>query len=194
MEKKYSNKPEPARIRFIQRIPSEQFARTATACIAKGKAGKPYEFGSKVVFVRGAKSGVITAECNFSSNPYDGKTLEDTLAQSERLCNGYRAKVAVTDRGFRGQSKVVDKQIVIPDSPANIKQRTAYRKRKACKSFIRRIPSQRDALGMGRVRAGIEPIIGHLKHDHRMVRNFLIRGILLEKERWVMITIHYWQR
>ena len=93
-----------------------------TSCIAKGKAGKPYEFGSKVVFVRGAKSGVITAACNFKGNPYDGKTLEATLAQSERVCNGHRAKVAVTDRGFRGQSKVVDTQIVIPDSPAKIKQ------------------------------------------------------------------------
>ena len=41
----------------------------------------------------------------------------------------------------------------------------------------------RDALGiggdsLGRGRAGIEPVIGHLKHDHRMVRNFLIRRIL----------------
>ena len=130
-----------------------------TACIAKGKAGKPYEFGSKVVFVRGAKSGVITAACNFKGNPYDGKTLEETLAQSERVCNGHRPKVAVTDRGFRGKSKVADTQIVIPDSPAKIKQQTAYQKRKARKRF--------------RGRAGIEPIIGHLKHDHRMVRNFL---------------------
>lgn len=139
-----------------------------TACIAKGKAGKPYEFGSKVVFVRGSKSGVITAARNFSGNPYDGKTpqrdalgmaLEATLAQSERVCNGHRARVAVTDRGFRGQSKVDDTQIVIPDSPAKIKQQTAYQKRKARKRF--------------RGRAGIEPIIGHLKHDHRMVRNFL---------------------
>ena len=137
-----------------------------TACLAKGKAGKPYKFGSKVVFVRGAKSGVITAASNFiredafgRGNPYDGKTLEATLAQSERVCNGHRAKVAVTDKGFRGQSKVVDKQIVIPDSPAKIKQQTAYQKRKARKRF--------------RGRAEIEPIIGHLKHDHRMVRNFL---------------------
>ena len=41
-----------------------------------------------------------------------------------------------------------------------------------------------DSLGdsLGRSRAGIEPIIGHLKHDdHRMVRNFLIRGIPLEQ-------------
>ena len=109
---------------------------------------------------------MITAACNFKGNPYDGKTLEATLAQSERVCNGHRPKVAVTDRGFRGKSKVNDTQIVIPDSPAKIKQQTAYQKRKARKRF--------------RGRAGIEPIIGHLcqrhplgKHDHRMVRNFL---------------------
>ena len=51
-----------------------------------------------------------------------------------------RARVAVTDRGFRGKSKVVDTQIVIPDSPAKIKQQTAYQKRKARKRFIRRSP------------------------------------------------------
>ena len=102
---------------------------------------------------------MITAACNFKGNPYDGKTLEATLAQSERVCNGHQARVAVTDRGFRGQSKVNDTQIVIPDSPAKIKQQTAYQKRKARKRF--------------RGRAGIEPVIGHLKHDHRMVRNFL---------------------
>ncbi|CAN5333085.1 hypothetical protein BH20BAC1_BH20BAC1_24690 [soil metagenome] len=47
-------------------------------------------------------------------------------------------------------------KIIIPDSPG--KQRTAYEKQKLRKGFKRR--------------AAIEPKIGHLKHDHRLSRNF----------------------
>jgi len=36
---------------------------------------------------------------------------------------------------------------------------TNYEKQKARKYF--------------RARAGIEPVIGHVKHDHRMIRNYL---------------------
>ena len=47
-------------------------------------------------------------------------------------------------------------KIIIPDSPG--KNRTPYEKQKLRKGFKRR--------------AGIEPKIGHLKHDHRLSRNF----------------------
>ena len=130
------------------------------SCIAKGKAHKKYEFGSKVVLVRGAKTGVITAGCNFQGNPHDSRTLEDTLEQSRRICamaSGERPAMAVTDRGFRGKRAVGATQIAIPDT--NTQGRTDYQKRKARKRF--------------RARAAIEPVIGHIKHDHRMIRNFL---------------------
>ena len=129
-------------------------------CIAKGKEHKPYEFGSKVSLVRGAGSGVITGVANFNTNIYDGHTLEPALAQSERIrtaVGGNRPKVAVVDRGCRGQKQINGTQICIPATPA--KNATAYQKRKARKRFRRR--------------AGIEPTIGHVKHDHRMIRNFL---------------------
>ncbi len=130
------------------------------SCIAKGKAHKKYEFGSKAVFVRGAKTGVVTAAYNFQGNPHDSRTLEDTLAQSQRvraMAFGKRPKTAVTDRGFRGRKKVGETEIAVPDT--NTRGKTDYQKRKARKRF--------------RARAAIEPVIGHIKHDHRMIRNFL---------------------
>ena len=129
-------------------------------CIAKGKEHKPYEFGSKVSLVRGANSGVITGITNFNTNIYDGHTLEPALAQSERIrsaIGGNRPKVAVVDRGCRGQKQINGTQICIP--AASSKNATAYQKRKARRRF--------------RQRAGIEPTISHVKHDHRMIRNFL---------------------
>jgi len=57
------------------------------ACIAKGKLGKNYEFGTKVGVVRGRKTGITTSVKRFFGNPHDSKTLEESLAQSERVRN-----------------------------------------------------------------------------------------------------------
>jgi transposase, IS5 family len=133
-------------------------------CIAKGKEHKPYEFGSKVAVVRCAKRGVIVGMTNFNTNIYDGHTLTPALAQAERVrvaVGGDRPKIATVDRGCKGQKQIYGTQICIPAAPT--KQATAYQKRKARQQFRRR--------------AGIEPVISHLKHDHRMIRNFL-RGVL----------------
>lgn len=129
-------------------------------CIAKGKEHKPYEFGSKVAMVRGAKSGVITGMANFNTNLYDGHTLEPALTQSERIrtsVGGSRPSVAVVDRGCKGRKQIKGTQICLPSVP--VKNASPYQKRKARKRF--------------RQRAGIEPTISHVKHDHRMIRNFL---------------------
>jgi IS5 family transposase len=80
-----------------------------TACIAKGKAHKAYEFGAKVCVVRGRQTGVLSSVKRFSGNPHDSKTLEESLAQSERVrkhIGGTRPKIAGTDRGFRGKTEV----------------------------------------------------------------------------------------
>ena len=66
-------------------------------------------------------------------------------------------KVAITDRGYRGATKVEDVDVLLPN-PGSGKQ-SKYQKQKARKRF--------------RGRAGIEPVIGHIKHDHRMIRNYL---------------------
>ena len=131
-----------------------------TACIAKGKAHKQYEFGSKVTFVRGSKTGVILGAYTVTDNPHDSKLLEPTLKQSKRILEnigGQMPKIAITDRGYRGVKEVESVTIMIP-TPGK-KNQSKYEKQKARKRF--------------RARAGIEPIIGHIKHEHRMIRNYL---------------------
>lgn len=132
-------------------------------CIAKGKEAKPYEFGNKSSIVKTRKSGIIIGALAFNENIYDGDTLEPQLAQVERVA-GYRPKAAIVDRGYRGRKHVVDTQIHTPiPLPSSA---TNYQKQKARKRF--------------RSRAGIEPVIGHIKHDHRMIRNYL-KGELGDK-------------
>lgn len=132
-------------------------------CIAKGKEAKPYEFGNKSSIVKTRKSGIIVGVLAFNENIYDGATLEPQLAQVERVA-AYRPKVAIVDRGYRGKTQISDTQICTPRPlPSSA---TKYQKQKARKRF--------------RSRAGIEPVIGHLKHDHRMIRNYL-KGELGDK-------------
>jgi len=125
------------------------------ACISKGKEGKPYEFGNKSSIAKTA-DGLVVGAMAFEGNPYDGHTLEDQLEQIERL-TGHRPKVALVDRGYQGQKYVESTRIEIP-GPGKQKQ-SYYQKQKARRKF--------------RQRAGIEPVIGHLKKDHRMLRNYL---------------------
>ena len=129
------------------------------ACIAKGKSGKNYEFGTKVAVVRGRKTGIVTSVKRFSGNPHDSKTLEESLAQSERvrkLAGGTRPKKASADRGFRGIKEVGGTEILIPSSK---KEKSQYRQQVARLRF--------------RARAAIEPCISHLKRNHSLGLNFL---------------------
>lgn len=130
-----------------------------TACIAKGKAHKAYEFGTKVAVTRGRNTGIITSIKQFSGNPHDSKTLEESLAQSERvrvLIGGTRPEIASTDRGFRGVAQVEGTQIEIPK---NRREKSRYKQDVARKRF--------------RARAAIEPTISHLKRNHSLGLNFL---------------------
>lgn len=125
-------------------------------CIAKGKESKKYEFGNKSSIVKTKKSGIIVGAIGFKGNPYDGHTLKEQLDQVERLI-GKRPKAAIVDRGYRGRTHVDRTEIINPGKlPGSA---TAYQKRKTRQRF--------------RARAGIEPVIGHIKHDHRMKRNYL---------------------
>ena len=103
-----------------------------------------------------SSSGLIVSALAFTGNPYDGHTLPAHLDQISRL-TGYTPAEAVTDRGYRGRKWVGATEISIPSS-GKLGQ-SYYQKRKARKKFSKR--------------AGIEPVIGHLKSDHRMIRNFL---------------------
>jgi len=103
--------------------------------------------------------GIIVGALSFSKNIYDGHTLDRVLKQVEEL-RGKRPEIGICDRGYRGRGKVGNTRIVIPKPP--LKRATAYEKQKARKRFRRR--------------AGIEPIIGHLKSDYRLGKNYL-KGI-----------------
>jgi len=125
-------------------------------CIAKGKEAKKYEFGNKASIAKTMKSGIIVGAIGFKENLYDADTLESQLEQIERL-TGRLPKTGIVDRGYRGRKTVLGVEIRIPGKPK--KNATNHEKQKARKFF--------------KARAGIEPVIGHVKHDHRMIRNYL---------------------
>lgn len=124
------------------------------ACIAKGKEHKKYEFGSKVALAVGQKSNVIKAAVSFRGNPNDNQTVGRTLEQQQKL-TGVRPKKAYVDRGIKSQ-EIGATQII---APSNGVGKTANEKAKLRKGFRRR--------------AGIEPVIGHVKSDCGMERNYL---------------------
>ena len=125
-------------------------------CISKGKEHKKYEFGSKASLVSTRDSGIIVGALGFKNNVYDGHTLNRVLNQVTEL-RGERPEIGLCDRGYRGRTRVNGTLIMVP-KPAP-KRATDYEKRKNRKRFRRR--------------ASIEPIIGHLKSDHRLARNYL---------------------
>lgn len=125
-------------------------------CIGKGKAHKKYEFGAKASIAVTKDSGIIVGAVSHPRNIHDSKTLVEVIGQSSEL-RGHCPEVAICDKGYRGKSKVGETRILIP-KPSG-KRATPYQRQKARKRFRRR--------------AGIEPIIGHLKSDYRMFRNYL---------------------
>lgn len=125
-------------------------------CMSKGKAHQRYEFGTKASIATTRDSSVILGALAFDQNQYDAHTLPAVLAQIKRVANK-TPTVGIADRGYRGKSKVNETRIVTP-KPAR-KNATQEAIKLARKRFRRR--------------AGIEPVIGHLKSDHRLKRNFL---------------------
>lgn len=124
-------------------------------CIAKGKEHKPYEFGNKSSFAYTRTSGIIVGAMAVEGNKFDGHTLAPQLKQVKEFTGG-KTKKAIVVRGYKGQVKIGSTEVVMP-SPR--KKESYYLKR------------QREA--RCRSRAGIEGLISHLKHDHRMLRNYL---------------------
>ena len=88
-------------------------------------------------------------------NEYDGHTLEPALEQVKRLL-GKMPKLAKVDRGCRGRKQLGETEILIPSPPK--KKMTYYQRKKLSNAHKKR--------------AGIEPVIGHIKANHRLNRNF----------------------
>lgn len=122
-------------------------------CICKGKEHKKYEFGNKVSIIR-LWNGIIIGAMSFR-NEYDGHTIDRAKEQARRLY-GRTIRILAGDRGYRGQKMSGDTKIMIPDVPKA--SDSAYMKARKHELF--------------RKRAGIEPVIGHCKSDHRLGRNF----------------------
>jgi IS5 family transposase len=131
-----------------------------TLCISKGKEHKKYEFGNKVSIVKTQNTGVIVGAMGFR-NEFDGHTLTPALAQVNKLI-GKEPKTVSVDRGYRGNIQIGSTKIQIP-KPFNDKKQTKYQQKKLKDDH--------------RKRASIEPVIGHLKTDHRLRRNFY-KGIV----------------
>ena len=125
-------------------------------CMSKGKPHQRYEFGTKASITTTRDSGIVIGALAFDKNIFDGHTVPAVLAQVKRLIKRV-PKVGIGDRGYRGKSKINDTQIVTPKPPR--KNASDEAMALARKRFRRR--------------AGIEPVIGHLKSDHRLQRNFL---------------------
>ena len=120
-------------------------------CITKGKVHKKYEFGVKVGITVTNNSNFVLGARSFPGNPYDGHTLESCLEQAEIL-SGTRAKEVFVDLGYRG--------VDVP----NVTLYKARQKRGLNTRRLKRALKRRNA---------IEPIIGHLKNDGLLGRNYL---------------------
>ena len=125
------------------------------SCIAKGKAKTPYEFGTKVGIATTARQNFIVGARSFPNNPFDGHTLAEQIEQATILMQdtGITPQTVYVDRGYR--LKKEDRlpiRTLLPDMKHLMTEEE------------RKLASRRQA---------IEPIIGHLKSDHRLDRCYL---------------------
>jgi transposase, IS5 family len=123
----------------------------------KGKAHKPYEFGVKVSVatpLRRCRGGQFVAHvAALPGNPYDGHTLATVIPAIEATLGAELARI-VTDAGYKGHTAPPEKRF---------KVYVAGQKRGLSPAIKRAF----------RRRAAVEPVIGHLKAEHRMGRNHL---------------------
>ena len=126
-------------------------------CIGKGKAHKPYEFGVKVSVatpLKHSKGGQFVAHIQaLPGNPYDGHTLAEVIPGIEKLV-GTTIDRLHADAGYRGHNAQADYKFKIY---------TSKQKRRVTQAIKREM----------RRRSAVEPVIGHLKDEHRMGRNYL---------------------
>ncbi len=124
--------------------------------VGKGKDHKQWEYGTKASVVTTKKSGVVVGVSAHDKNEHDSKTLEAALISAQSNTTK-PIKEAICDRGYRGKKEVLGISISIPGTV--LKRDSKYQKEIKREKFRRR--------------AAIEPVIGHLKSDHRMAINYL---------------------
>jgi transposase, IS5 family len=124
-------------------------------CYSKGKEHKKYEFGSKASLLVDQRTGIILGAINFTTTLHDSKTIPEVLEQFERL-NGKLPAEVFADRGYKGIREYKSSVMHVPKPEKTItkEQRSRHSRR-----------------------AAIEPVIGHLKSNYRLCRNYL-KGIV----------------
>jgi transposase, IS5 family len=126
-------------------------------CIGKGKAHRPYEFGVKVsvaTTLAHARGGQFVAHVKaLPGNPYDGHTLATVIPEMEELIGNAIERI-LADKGYRGHNAPLDYKF---------KVFTSGQQRRTTPQIKREL----------RRRSAVEPVIGHLKSEHRMGRNYL---------------------
>lgn len=141
-------------------------------CIGKGKADKPYEFGCKVSVttnVNRAPGGHFVLHAGaLHGRPYDGHTLKGVLEEMTKI-TGIEPERAYVDRGYRGH-----------DYPNKHRVFRSGQKRGVTASIKKEL----------RKRTIVEPIIGHLKSDGRLGRNYL-KGELGDKQNALLAAAGY---
>ncbi|MCW7540063.1 transposase [Aquabacterium sp. A7-Y] len=118
--------------------------------LAKGKARTLYEFGVKVSVAVTAREGLVVGMRSMPGNPYDGHTLDSQLEQVEILTE-QRPKIVLADRGYRGAQPPAGSRLLL--------------------SHTRRLP--RALKRLLKRRQVVEPMIGHMKSDGLLARNWL---------------------
>lgn len=132
------------------------FHEPQVTCITKGKRSKPNEYGSKVS-ISMDRNGYVVDHSEYDQNVADNTTLEQDVSGWE------------TATGQVPEELAADRSYHMPDYPERVKQvrriaipRTGKTKHAdADEHYFRRLQ---------RKRASIEPVISHLKQDHRMNR------------------------
>lgn len=141
-------------------------------CIAKGKAHKPYEFGCKVSIttnVNPAPAGhfVLHAKA-FQGRPYDGHTLKPVLEEL-KIQTGIESERIYVDKGYRGHNH-----------PKKLRVFMSGQKRGVTAAIKRELKR----------RSAVEPLIGHLKNEGRLGRNYLY-GVDGDRINAVMVAAGY---
>jgi transposase, IS5 family len=118
-------------------------------CIGKGKVHRKYEFGCKVGVVTTTRDNWVLGIQALHSNPHDGHTLAGAITQAEIMSDGVIDTVIV-DRGYRGHDYEGAAEVHLTG-----KKKISW----SLKKWLNR-------------RNAIEPVIGHLKTDNRLDRNY----------------------
>jgi IS5 family transposase len=164
--------------------------------INKGKDHKGYEFGTKASIATTMNSGIIVGVAAHKTNIGDVNTLDEVIANIHKN-RETPVEEAVCDRGYRGRKIVSNNRdslnlviymiiIILISIRKNIEYsilsillntiQLAYTTQISIPGTVLKRDTKKQ-LEEKRIkfrrRAAIEPVIGHLKSDHRMARNYL---------------------